>query len=462
MPRLLIKILIGCLVLGVVLVVIAWAVLSYFTQSYAKKTEEAKQRLVAQGAPMTLEEILPEPVSDDRNAVVLFDKAAVYSDEHEEALSKPLDRMDELTDDDDRPWIDYSEEQIEELKALFTEPVLAEYLTILDAATATDTYYIELRDKKPMERIGLLIPSIGSIMMASDFDAVRAMLAYEADDPALAQTYIRKQFHLAGLLHKMPILVIELSSAAVAKDGLRSIEQSTVLNTLTNAEIEGLLDSVVLPNYQADFICTMDAERLGFGEAILDVMEEEPAGLADLAESENLGRVLQSPLGKAFIQREKAHYYNAVAEIRSYYLKSDENDYAKLKEMENAVFLQARTGYYIVTAIILPSYSSIYDNLVAVDVKTSITRTALSLLQYHNDNGAYPESLDALIPECLDAVPIDPFTGEPLVYRKVDDGFQLYSFGPNQIDDGGYEDPLARTDYDIAWQGRGAVPVEAP
>jgi hypothetical protein len=62
---------------------------------------------------------------------------------------------------------------------------------------------------------------------------------------------------------------------------------------------------------------------------------------------------------------------------------------------------------------------------------------AFALAAYRRDHGAYPKSLDALAPKYLPKVPDDLFTGKPLVYRPVEAGYLLYSFGPNGKDDGG-------------------------
>jgi hypothetical protein len=66
-----------------------------------------------------------------------------------------------------------------------------------------------------------------------------------------------------------------------------------------------------------------------------------------------------------------------------------------------------------------------------------IMRTALALDQYAQAHGAYPESLDALVPGFLDAVPEDPRTGEAFVYRVDSGGCLVYAFGDNGEDDGG-------------------------
>ena len=60
------------------------------------------------------------------------------------------------------------------------------------------------------------------------------------------------------------------------------------------------------------------------------------------------------------------------------------------------------------------------------------------ILWYEKERGMYPESLAELVKVgFLEEVPIDPFSDEPLVYRKTDDGFILYSVGMNFVDDGG-------------------------
>jgi len=49
--------------------------------------------------------------------------------------------------------------------------------------------------------------------------------------------------------------------------------------------------------------------------------------------------------------------------------------------------------------------------------------TAVALRRCHLDRGAYPTSLDALVPAYLSAVPVDPFTGRPIEYAREGEGF---------------------------------------
>ncbi len=63
---------------------------------------------------------------------------------------------------------------------------------------------------------------------------------------------------------------------------------------------------------------------------------------------------------------------------------------------------------------------------------------ACALERYHLAHGEYPETLDALMPQFMEKMPHDIIGGQPLHYRRTDDGkFLLYSVGWNETDDGG-------------------------
>jgi hypothetical protein len=64
-------------------------------------------------------------------------------------------------------------------------------------------------------------------------------------------------------------------------------------------------------------------------------------------------------------------------------------------------------------------------------------RAGLACRLHKSRTGAYPASLEELVPGFLSDVPADPFTGKPFVYRREGEGFIVYSLGSNQKDDGG-------------------------
>lgn len=71
-------------------------------------------------------------------------------------------------------------------------------------------------------------------------------------------------------------------------------------------------------------------------------------------------------------------------------------------------------------------------------------KVALALAAYKAVKGEYPETLEALIPGYLKAIPADLFTGKPLIFKRDGKACVVYSVGPNMKDDGGKKvDPFA-------------------
>jgi hypothetical protein len=61
----------------------------------------------------------------------------------------------------------------------------------------------------------------------------------------------------------------------------------------------------------------------------------------------------------------------------------------------------------------------------------------LALERYRRANNRWPDFLTDLVPAYLPAIPLDPYDGIPLRYRRLDDGVVIYSVGPDGKDNGG-------------------------
>ena len=68
-------------------------------------------------------------------------------------------------------------------------------------------------------------------------------------------------------------------------------------------------------------------------------------------------------------------------------------------------------------------------------------RTGLAIERYHAKTGGWPGVLNDLTPAFLDAVPVDPYNGEALLYHSLETGYVVYSVATNGRDDGGEELP---------------------
>lgn len=71
--------------------------------------------------------------------------------------------------------------------------------------------------------------------------------------------------------------------------------------------------------------------------------------------------------------------------------------------------------------------------------------------QYQLEHGRWPQQLDLLDVENLNDLITDPVYGKSFIYRRTDQGFQLYSLGPNHLDDLGINNPENDKDDIIFW-----------
>lgn len=61
----------------------------------------------------------------------------------------------------------------------------------------------------------------------------------------------------------------------------------------------------------------------------------------------------------------------------------------------------------------------------------------LALRRFRWAEGDYPKTLNELVPRFLKSLPPDPFSGGSLIYRRLPQGYLLYSVGEDGVDDGG-------------------------
>ena len=99
---------------------------------------------------------------------------------------------------------------------------------------------------------------------------------------------------------------------------------------------------------------------------------------------------------------------------------------------------------YIMTGLTLPAISASAGAVARADGLNRCIDTAIAIERYRRREGTLPESLAELVPDFLEAVPIDPFDGKPVRYIVKKEAYLVYTCGRDRVDDGGKE--VDRTD----------------
>ena len=91
-----------------------------------------------------------------------------------------------------------------------------------------------------------------------------------------------------------------------------------------------------------------------------------------------------------------------------------------------------------VASMLLPAVSACSNADDRTEAQRELARVTAALAVYRAEQGEYPEQLSDLVPVVLPNLPIDLYTGKPLLYERKDDGgYLLYSVFENGTDDGG-------------------------
>jgi type II secretory pathway pseudopilin PulG len=96
----------------------------------------------------------------------------------------------------------------------------------------------------------------------------------------------------------------------------------------------------------------------------------------------------------------------------------------------------------IYTSLLLPAFVPATEAAARSQAILQAADAGIAVEQYRREHGALPNSLADLAPKHLAAVPVDPYTGQPMFYKVTPEGFAIYAVGKNGVDDGGIFDKV--------------------
>lgn len=91
----------------------------------------------------------------------------------------------------------------------------------------------------------------------------------------------------------------------------------------------------------------------------------------------------------------------------------------------------------VLLATVLPAIEGGFSATARTLANERACDAAIAVVLYHRQEGRLPDALSDLTPNLIPAVPVDPFDGQPLRFRHVEEGFVIYSVGKDRKDDGG-------------------------
>lgn len=427
--------------------------------------------LKAEGRALTVDDIRPPPVPDDQNAFLVLKKACEMLGPF--MLKQPVPPIAPA---------------IKELTSLITSNSYTLDVTVWPAADReklpgliqapeTQQLYALLAEaaKKPGYNCGLkyedgpsiFFPNLGSIRAMVRLLVIKATLAAQAGDVNGACDTVLEGFKLAELLKQEPVLVtqlLRLSCDLLMIDCLERISDSAGIPA---DKARAMIAELSCHTDPAPMIRCMDGERVTGGVWCYDWLRRKGSyrEIADFMASDPIISCIRifkpwifkygvAPWLGPWFKKDFTVYLKLLSQIQDYY---------KVPYYQVAVIIRDHPTdtripkYCILTRLLLPDLDKVVARNAAHDAAVDVARVGLGLKLYKQKNGAYPDTLDKLAPEFLEKIPVDPFTGKALIYRKAGEGFVLYSVGPDLKDDNGTPRPTGpkttgQEPYDIVWK----------
>lgn len=132
---------------------------------------------------------------------------------------------------------------------------------------------------------------------------------------------------------------------------------------------------------------------------------------------------------------------------------------ARFNERFGATLMKMR---YPMTYTVLPPLKSLGEIVGRHETERDATRMAVAIERFRCSQGRLPSELHELVPQFVSLIPVDPFSGSPLVYRPEPNEYVVYSVGWNRVDDGGADEPPMSADLVVRVKSRSAATATSP
>lgn len=275
-----------------------------------------------------------------------------------------------------------------------------------------------------------------------------AMRQNQRGDSKKALTTCRAAINAARSIGDEPIFISQLIRIAGVVMSCEALERTLGQGEPPPEDMSVLQSLLEGEDAFSDLLAALRGERA----ALHQVFEGIERGEVNVSELEGLsrsGRPSQEDrlkdtlisLWRMDTREDHALFLSLMAQhIKAAQLPMHEQAAAEKKtdqEVRAQVAPAALPGIAVITRLLLPAVSKIGE---AVRRKHAILRctiVGLASERYRREKKTWPDKIEQLCPQFLAAVPLDPYDGKPLRYRRVRDGVVIYSVGQDAVDNGG-------------------------
>ena len=290
---------------------------------------------------------------------------------------------------------------------------------------------------------GLLTQYLVRLKGCAQVLQLRAIAELNDNQSTQALDDIRLLLRLGDLLRQEPLLIEHLVGIAITAITLQPIYEGLAQHRWNEAQLAELDRALATEDFLADYRFAMRGERT----LAIDSFENQRITRKYKTVEVIDGKPRETTINMHLMP--SAYFYQNELTFAQMHrqlilplvdLTNRIAPPAALRQAQAAV--QAQTKHYspykVQALMLFPAVSTSVIKFANIQTDVDLARVACALERYRLAHGEYPKTLDALAPQFNETLPHDVINGQPLHYRRADDGqFVLYSVGWNEKDDGG-------------------------
>jgi hypothetical protein len=308
-----------------------------------------------------------------------------------------------------------------------------------------------------------LLPHLKELKPLAHLFSVRARLHAEAAAPSQSARDIQFIVHLAQTLDEEPLLISLMVRAAILQIAVKTTESTLAHGPMEPATLETLKtafhtvepDDLLAQALSGEMTLSIPMFRMSRAEINATAARDEQGNTVERPPIKYDGKPNPFLWLSGFMERDLNFFLATMTKG----VQLTTNDYPAALQLVThfeTSGIKGRERFCFLSSMLLPALGKAAERTASVHAYLRLAETALAIEQFHLVNQRRPADLRELVPTFLDAVPVDPFDGQPLRYRQTERGYVLYSVDRDRRDDGGRERPARtkssdKTPYDLTF-----------
>ena len=318
------------------------------------------------------------------------------------------------------------------------DPALEE----LRQAAALPNARLPLNYEDGFEAAGRLFPWLANIKKCGQFLQLRIVAELENGQADKALDDIELFLRITDANRNSRFLISHLVRIAMLAIVLEPIHQGLAEHRWSDAQLAELERELANEDFLVDFDLAMNGEKI----CAIDAFEKQRITREIKMVDDSLGtnKIVTVSLrwmpsayfyqNQLFFARMHREWIASLVDLTNRIVAP-----SALRQVLAAISARSTPALYKAQAsMALPPIAKSVMRFAMIQSQVDLARVACVLERYRLAHGVFPETLDALTPQFIAKLPHDIINGQPLHYRRTNDGqFILYSVGWDEKDDGG-------------------------